>query len=253
MVIAPRTPRPAVVTARVVPALVALAAAVTLLATALSASGGPAHLATTVSYGLPLVGTPDVARRFERPAQVWSAGHRGVDLRSVAGAAVLVPADGVVTFAGSVAGRGVVTVAHPDGRRSSLEPVSPSVGVGTLVVRGQVVGTLEAAGSHCAPAVCVHWGVRSGTVYEDPLALLPGGGPVVLLSSGGAETARSGSRSARSGARPGCRSARLVQGQTRSASMSRVRRRTMAAVCICEIRDSVTPRTRPISARVMPS
>lgn len=41
--------------------------------------------------------------------------------------------------------------------------------------------------------------------------------------------------------------------QPRSASVRRARSRSIAAVCICEIRDSVTPSTRPISARVMPS
>jgi murein DD-endopeptidase MepM/ murein hydrolase activator NlpD len=137
-----------------------------------------------VSYALPLDGEPDVARRFERPAQRWSAGHRGVDLRASEGAVARAPADGVVTFAGAVAGRGVVTVTHPDGRRSSLEPVSPSVVVGTIVELGQQVGTVQAAPSHCAPAVCLHWGVRVGADYEDPWALLPGAGPVVLLSSG---------------------------------------------------------------------
>ena len=40
-------------------------------------------------------------------------------------------------------------------------------------------------------------------------------------------------------------------GQARSASSRRVRRRVIAAVWICEMRDSVTPSTRPISASVM--
>lgn len=202
-----------------------------VLGSALPAASGPVPVRASESYGLPLAGAPDVARRFEAPEQAWSAGHRGVDLRSVVGAEVLAPADGVVAFAGSVAGRGVLTVAHPDGRRSSLEPVGASVLVGTRVARGDPVGTVEAAGSHCAPRTCLHWGVREGAEYVDPLGLLPGAGPVVLLSSG----------------------TRPAGGQTRSASMRRVRSRTIAAVCICEIRDSVTPRTRPISARVMPS
>lgn len=171
------------------PLLIACAAAVVAV---LGAVGGAAPVAgpaapgagtagRAVSYGLPLAGAPDVARRFEAPATRWSAGHRGIDLRAAAGAQVLAPADGVVTFAGPVAGRGVVTVAHPDGRRSSVEPVSATVVVGTRVVRGQPVGTLAATGSHCSPAACVHWGVRVGSDYVDPLTLLPGAGPVVLL------------------------------------------------------------------------
>ncbi|WP_081680591.1 M23 family metallopeptidase [Cellulomonas sp. URHD0024] len=153
-----------------------------VLGSAVPASSERAAVGAASTYGLPLGGTPDVARRFEAPEHLWSAGHRGVDLRSVAGAPVLAPGGGVVTFAGSVAGRGVVTVAHPDGRRSSVEPVSPSVGVGTSVVLGQPVGTLESSGSHCAPQACLHWGVRLEGSYVDPLGLLPGAGPVVLLS-----------------------------------------------------------------------
>ncbi|WP_028047040.1 M23 family metallopeptidase [Cellulomonas sp. URHE0023] len=174
---------PRTFTSAVLGALAALLAAVALAVAAPSASGGPLSVPTGTSYGLPLEGAPDVARAFERPANAFSAGHRGVDLRSVEGATVLAPADGIVTFAGQVAGRGVVTLAHPDGRRSSLEPVSPAVAVGARIVRGQPVGALQTAGSHCAPAVCLHWGVRVDTTYEDPLAMLPGAGPVVLLSS----------------------------------------------------------------------
>ena len=161
-----------------------LGAVLTVVAAGPPASGGQASGASGASYASPLDGMPDVARRFERPAQKWAAGHRGVDLRAAEGVVVRAPGAGVVTFAGSVAGRGVVTVAHPDGRRSSLEPVSASVAVGTAVVLGQPVGSLQPSGSHCAPAVCLHWGVRVGAEYEDPWGLLPGSGPVVLLSSG---------------------------------------------------------------------
>lgn len=58
-------------------------------------------------------------------------------------------------------------------------------------------------------------------------------------------TASTSTRSAWSGVGRWCYS--------RSCSATTARSRTIAAVCICEIRDSVTPSTRPISARVMPS
>ncbi len=94
---------------------------------------------------------------------------------------MLSPVAGVVTFAGTVAGRPVVTVTDAQGRRSSLEPVAPSVAVGTLVPSAAPLGAVTLAGSHCAPQACLHWGVRVGTDYVDPLTLLPGAGPVVLL------------------------------------------------------------------------
>jgi murein DD-endopeptidase MepM/ murein hydrolase activator NlpD len=126
-----------------------------------------------------------VERRFDAPEQEWGAGHRGVDLTAPAGSRVLSPGPGVVTFAGQVARRGVVVVTHPDGLRSSLEPVAASVPVGAAVTAGTAIGVVEsgpAGGSggggggttpnHCAPSSCVHWGVRRGERYIDPLSLL---------------------------------------------------------------------------------
>ena len=52
---------------------------------------------------------------------------------------------------------------------------------GDLVAAGSPLGTVVPDGSHCAPSTCVHWGVRVGADYVDPLSLLPGAGPVVLL------------------------------------------------------------------------
>ena len=159
-----------------------LAGALVALAIAAPAASGPQPAVPSGGYALPLAGEPEVARAFEAPPELWSAGHRGVDLRTVTGALVRTPAEGVVAFVGVIAGRGVVTVTHPDGRRTTLEPVSSSVVVGTRLAQGDPVGTVQDAGSHCAPAACLHWGVRSLTDYVDPLALLPGAGPVVLLS-----------------------------------------------------------------------
>ncbi|MGH8893530.1 MAG: peptidoglycan DD-metalloendopeptidase family protein, partial [Actinomycetes bacterium] len=79
---------------------------------------------------------------------------------------------GVVAFAGPVAGRGVVTVLHPDGRRTTYEPVAASVAAGDPVTEGAVVGTVAAAPGHCLPGTCLHWGLRSGETYIDPLSLV---------------------------------------------------------------------------------
>lgn len=114
-----------------------------------------------------------VAAPFDPPRSRWGAGHRGVDLEAAVGDPVLAPGPGTVTFAGDVAGRGVVVVRHADGLRSTLEPVATEVSVGSRVRRGDVVGTVEhTAANHCAPETCVHWGVRRGDRYVDPLTLV---------------------------------------------------------------------------------
>ncbi|WP_315095916.1 M23 family metallopeptidase [uncultured Cellulomonas sp.] len=172
----PRTAR-VTVTAVVVTALLTLG----VVAVASAGSAGPPGPPPAGTYRLPLGSVADVARGFEQPPQPWAAGHRGIDLRALPGADVGSPVDGVVTYAGAVGGRRVVTVTDAAGRRSSVEPLVPGVRVGDLVRPGDPLGTLAAQGSHCAPAACLHWGVRVGTDYVDPLSLLPGAGPVVLL------------------------------------------------------------------------
>ena len=115
------------------------------------------------------------------PVHDWLPGHRGVDLAAEPGTVVVAPAAGTVTFAGVVVDRAVVAVTHADGARSSLEPVDATVEEGALVVAGQPLGTVSETPGHCAPAACVHWGVRVGERYIDPLDVLDGFGPVRLL------------------------------------------------------------------------
>jgi murein DD-endopeptidase MepM/ murein hydrolase activator NlpD len=79
---------------------------------------------------------------------------------------------GTVAFAGTVAGRGVVSVQHANGLRTTYEPVEPSVVAGAAVAAGAPVGVLAAGHAGCPVAACLHWGLRRGEVYLDPLALL---------------------------------------------------------------------------------
>ncbi len=123
---------------------------------------------------------PRIVGRFDPPTQRWLPGHRGVDLAAATGADVLAADDGVVAFAGVVAGKPVLSIDHADGLRSTYEPVTAIVGTGTSVSRGQVVGTLASADGHCAPAACLHWGARRGKNYLDPLSLV-GARPTILL------------------------------------------------------------------------
>ena len=126
-------------------------------------------------YRAPTVGS--VLRLFDPPAHRWSPGHRGVDLACDDGI-VGAPGGGVISFSGTVVDRGVVTITHADGLRTSLEPVADAPPAGTTVRAGDPVGVVESVG-HCRRA-CVHWGVRRGETYLDPLSLL-GREPVVLL------------------------------------------------------------------------
>ena len=127
----------------------------------------------------PLRPRPEVVADFDPPLDPWGSGHRGVDLLGSAGQAVRAALPGRVTFAGMLAGRGVVVVSHGD-TRTTYEPVSADVSVGDTVAAAGRLGRLEPFGSHCFPRVCLHWGWLRGETYLDPLDLV-GGGPVRLL------------------------------------------------------------------------
>jgi len=124
----------------------------------------------------PVAGRPAVLRGWEPPAGPYGPGHRGVDLTARPGTAILAAATGRVSFAGRVAGRGVLVIelagsgAPP--LRTTYEPVRALVEKGDDVVSGRPVGVLEAGPFHCA-AGCLHWGLRRGDAYLDPLSLLP--------------------------------------------------------------------------------
>jgi murein DD-endopeptidase MepM/ murein hydrolase activator NlpD len=127
----------------------------------------------------PLSPVPGVVAGFDPPASTWGAGHRGVDLLGRLGQPVRAAMAGRVSFVGSIAGRGVVTVDHGP-TRTTYQPVEAAVPRGTRVGAGEVVGTLALPGSHCFPRTCLHWGWLRGDTYLDPLGLV-GAGPVRLL------------------------------------------------------------------------
>ncbi|GAB3266685.1 M23 family metallopeptidase [Nocardioides dilutus] len=127
----------------------------------------------------PLRPEPEVVRGFDPPVLPYGAGHRGVDLLGAPGQPVHSALAGMVTYAGLVAGRGVVVVAH-GATRTTYEPVTAAVTVGQQVGAGTMLGSLELSGSHCFPRACLHWGWVAGQTYLDPLRLV-GLGPVRLL------------------------------------------------------------------------
>jgi triacylglycerol esterase/lipase EstA (alpha/beta hydrolase family) len=114
--------------------------------------------------------TGPVAQPFVAPRSRYSAGHRGVDFAVPAGTPVRAANAGEVTFAGSVAGSLHVVIAHGDGLRTSSSFLATiAVRRGQHVERGQVIGTTGAGtGEH---AGVLHFGLRVGDVYVDPMLL----------------------------------------------------------------------------------
>lgn len=127
----------------------------------------------------PLSGSPSVSRAFAPPEHRYGAGHRGADLVGSPGASVLAAGAGRVSYAGLLAGRGVVVVVHGS-LRTTYEPVTATVRVGAVVSAGEVIGRLEAGHPGCPAAACLHWGLRRGEEYLDPVRLVRRG-PVRLL------------------------------------------------------------------------
>ncbi|MGW0433955.1 murein hydrolase activator EnvC family protein [Micromonospora sp. NPDC003197] len=167
------------------------------------------------SFQWPLDGRPRPVRRFDPPPRPWLPGHRGVDLAGEAGVLVRTAGAGVVLFAGMVAGRPVVSVLHSNGLRTTYEPVQPAVRTGDRLGRGDPIGILLSGHPGCPSVACLHWGLRQGDDYLDPLALLgparvrllPMGGrtpPVRLARRAGRAVGERGGRTRR----PGCRPAR---------------------------------------------
>ena len=59
---------------------------------------------------------------FAAPALAWASGNRGADLVAKPGETILAAASGKVTFAGSIAGKPVVSIDHGT-VRTTYEPV----------------------------------------------------------------------------------------------------------------------------------
>ncbi len=132
---------------------------------ALLAAPLPAPVATAALD--PPVDGPVVAG-FDAPTR-YGPGHRGVDLQVLVSTSVRSPAAGRISFAGRVVDATWVTVDHGT-LRSTVGPLSSvSVGRGDLVARGDELGTSGRA--HGRPAV--HWSVRRGDTYLDPMARGP--------------------------------------------------------------------------------
>ena len=109
-----------------------------------------------------------VAELEPRPPRGRPGGQPGQPVYA-AGAATVV-------YAGTLAGRQLVSLAHPGGLHTSYEPVRAAVRVGQSVTAGTVIGELVAGHPGCPVAACLHWGAMWGPAaradYVDPLGLL---------------------------------------------------------------------------------
>ena len=134
-----------------------------------SAHGAPPAPPTCAAWLPPVDG--QVARPFQAPAFAYGPGHRGIDLAAPPGTPVRAAGDGVVSFAGSVAGSLHVVVAHDGGLRTTNAFLARAdVHTGDRVERGQVVGVAGGTGpEHDAGGL--HFGLRLGDRYLDPLSL----------------------------------------------------------------------------------
>ncbi|MDH6197312.1 murein DD-endopeptidase MepM/ murein hydrolase activator NlpD [Mycobacterium frederiksbergense] len=150
-------------------------AAAVLILGVLWASPGTAH-AEGPRLQWPVTPRPAVTRGFDAPSPNWNRGHRGVDLAAVPSRPIYAARSGTVVFAGVLAGRPVVAIAHPGGLRTSYEPVRAAVRMGQTVATGQLLGELAPGHPDCPAAACLHWGAMWGPAsradYVDPRGLL---------------------------------------------------------------------------------
>lgn len=142
-----------------------------------AASLWPAHAhADGPRLHWPVTPRPPVTRGFDAPSPNWNRGHRGVDLAAAPHQPVYAAGPATVVFAGVLAGRPVVSLAHPGGLRTSYEPVQAAVRPGQTVTAGQLLGTLLEGHLGCPAKACLHWGAMWGAAaradYVNPLGLL---------------------------------------------------------------------------------
>lgn len=144
----------------------------------------PIATALVVSAPVPPLIPLRIVAPFEAPTSRYGTGHRGIDVAADTGQPVASITAGRIGFSGSIAGKAVVTVLMPDGRRVTYEPVTSELTAGTPVRAGQLIGTVAPRGGHCGGSPqalgsgqphrsgCLHIGLLRADEYLDPLTLL---------------------------------------------------------------------------------
>jgi murein DD-endopeptidase MepM/ murein hydrolase activator NlpD len=146
------------------------------------------------TWNAPLPEPVSVSGEFHAPLTRYGSGHRGLDLAATDSEVLLAPTNGVVSFAGQVGGKPVVSFQTTDGLRVSFEPACTQLVAGASVSAGSLLGTVCALGSqtqaggangylsHCAPLLCLHWGVRNQFGYLSPRLFWGGLQPSRLIA-----------------------------------------------------------------------
>jgi len=136
----------------------------------LSLTSAPSIARAAGTWVWPVVGP--IVRGFDPPTSPFGSGHRGIDIAATPSTVLVAPEAGQVTFAGPVGGELFVTIDHGDGVRSTMSWLSAIlVRRNDLVERGQSVA-VSGHGHTALDTPHVHFGVRLGETYVDPLDYL---------------------------------------------------------------------------------
>ena len=111
-----------------------------------------------------------IERYFEPPPTPYSAGNRGVDIRTEPQTPIRAPQDGIVHFSGKVANIGTLSINH-NNLKTTFTPIDSIVKTGQFIKRNQIIGYVSITGSHCKPQTCLHWGLVMEKRYLNPLSL----------------------------------------------------------------------------------
>ena len=152
--------------------------------------------ATRQRYKVPTRSPPDHAHfcAFMDFTYIWKTSCHSClyHLEATEQDQVRAPAPGTIVFSGTVVDRQVVVIEHPNGYRSSFEPVTEPLPVGTHVQAGQVIARVDAYPTkpRCS-TTCLYWSVRRGgdhkngsgknAEYINPMLLLGPAEPTILL------------------------------------------------------------------------
>jgi murein DD-endopeptidase MepM/ murein hydrolase activator NlpD len=183
-----RTPgRRALLTSPTLQSLVILGLAIAALVVSTPASAG----VLSYTWIWPVDAPHRVIREYMAPTTEYGPGHRGIDIEVAPGTSVRAPAAGRVLFSGTVAGRGVLTIEHPNDVVSTIEPIHASVTAGDVVSAGDIVGVVAPPdvvweASHVCS--CVHLGARYRGAYVSPRTLLGQARTAVLKPWGNGPT-----------------------------------------------------------------
>jgi murein DD-endopeptidase MepM/ murein hydrolase activator NlpD len=163
-------------------AIAAVAVAAVLAAPAAHASA-PAPtplLRPGAAYAVPLYGA--LVKTYDAPLDnPYAPGHRADNVAAPVGTPVRASADGVVGFAGNVAGNLSVSVDHTGGIKTTYSYLGTIVAKrNQRVSRGDVVGTVGPGHDASLPPN-VQLSARRNGVYFDPLELYVGGSISDLL------------------------------------------------------------------------